>query len=173
MRHEHRASNPKKCAGVISPPPGTHDTPPINFGCNAREWQWFKATLPRLSGNPIETSSCCHLCRGPSEPGSEGAMWLSSHLQSESHFLLITLALLLLLRLAVSLRLPTATLYRPGAIGFHSVVPIWTRTRPRARPAYTDVNSYKSYMNSQVPLLASQAHSINGTSRFHTAGIKR
>lgn len=129
---------------------------PINFISNTwvvAVWNYFASTLRKSNRNFIMLSPLS----GPANPDFRGMAFIPPLFREP--FSLITLALLLLLWFP-----PSSHCYSisPGLLVFI----LWLQSGPGpgwARPSYTDVNSYKSYMNSQVQLLTSQAHSINGS----------
>lgn len=76
--------------------PRTLNTYCLSISYPTHECWWSGSAVPQLSGNPIETSSWCHLCQGLQTQISRGGFHPAS-IQKEP-FPLITLALLLLLR---------------------------------------------------------------------------
>lgn len=79
---------------VIHTGPPLMNTYCLSISHPTPERGWFGSTLPLLSRNPVETSSCCHLCQGLQTQISGGMAFIP--LLFREPFSLITLALLLL-----------------------------------------------------------------------------
>lgn len=104
--------------------PHTEHILPINFISNTWVvviWICCASALRKSNRNFIMVSPLS----GPANPDFKG--WLSSRLHSERAIFFDHISFIA--PLTGSLRLLTATLYQPRAIGFHSAASIWTRTR--------------------------------------------